>query len=153
MTCLALLKCLSFSQLFLSSRCTYLVPPFFLRLKKLIQSKLLLFFFAAAPLAPQPFVEESQAFLMSPAPLHMECSLDKEMYYHGESITVNVLINNNSNKTVKKIKITVRQYAEICLFSTAQYKCPVAELEAEDGFPLGPSTQMSKVRESGLDVK
>ena len=47
---------------------------------------------------------------------------------------------------VKKIKITVRQYAEICLFSTAQYKCPVAELEAEDGFPLGPSTQMSKVR-------
>ena len=104
-------------------------------------------------MAPQPFVEESQAFLMSPAPLHMECSLDKEMYYHGESITVNVLINNNSNKTVKKIKITVRQYAEICLFSTAQYKCPVAELEAEDGFPLGPSTQMSKVRESGLDVK
>ena len=83
---------------------------------------------------------------MSPAPLHMECSLDKEMYYHGENIVVNVLVNNNSNKTVKKIKITVRQYAEICLFSTAQYKCPVAELEAEDGFPLGPSTQMSKVR-------
>ena len=47
---------------------------------------------------------------------------------------------------MKKIKLTVRQYAEICLFSTAQYKCPVAELEAEDGFPLGPSTQMSKVR-------
>lgn len=26
---------------------------------------------------------------------------------------------------------TVRQYADICLFSTAQYKCPVAQLEAE----------------------
>lgn len=25
----------------------------------------------------------------------------------------------------------VRQYADICLFSTAQYKCPVAQLEAE----------------------
>ncbi|TNN46013.1 Arrestin red cell isoform 1 [Liparis tanakae] len=26
----------------------------------------------------------------------------------------------------------VRQYADICLFSTAQYKCPVAQLEADD---------------------
>lgn len=26
---------------------------------------------------------------------------------------------------------TVRQYADICLFSTAQYKCPVAQLEQE----------------------
>ena len=25
----------------------------------------------------------------------------------------------------------VRQYADICLFSTAQYKCVVAELESE----------------------
>lgn len=27
--------------------------------------------------------------------------------------------------------LPVRQYADICLFSTAQYKCPVAQLEAE----------------------
>lgn len=27
--------------------------------------------------------------------------------------------------------VPVRQYADICLFSTAQYKCPVAQLEAE----------------------
>lgn len=26
---------------------------------------------------------------------------------------------------------TVRQYADICLFSTAQYKCPVAQVEQE----------------------
>lgn len=28
------------------------------------------------------------------------------MYYHGESINVNVQATNNSNKTVKKIRIT-----------------------------------------------
>jgi hypothetical protein len=28
------------------------------------------------------------------------------MYYHGESINVNVQATNNSNKTVKKIKIS-----------------------------------------------
>jgi len=27
--------------------------------------------------------------------------------------------------------VAVRQYADICLFSTAQYKCPVAEVESE----------------------
>ena len=27
------------------------------------------------------------------------------MYYHGESINVNVVVTNNSNKTVKKIRI------------------------------------------------
>ena len=52
------------------------------------------------------------------------------MYYHGESINVNVQATNNSNKTVKKIRITVIQSAEIMLYSTTQYKCEVAELES-----------------------
>lgn len=55
----------------------------------------------------------------------------QQLYHHGESINVNVHIANNSSKTVKKIKISVRQFADICLFSTAQYKCTVAEVESE----------------------
>jgi hypothetical protein len=120
---------------------------------------------------PQPMIEAHKEFMMSSAPLHMECTLDKEvslqgstlltpfcseryrynrkyqiqnmeenyskpekhidifphidisrlisyrcltrpfcskfkMYYHGESINVNVQITNNSNKTVKKIKLS-----------------------------------------------
>ena len=54
-----------------------------------------------------------------------------QLYHHGESISVNVHIANNSNRTVKKIKVFVRQFADICLFSTAQYKCIVAETESE----------------------
>ena len=30
--------------------------------------------------------------MMSPNKLHLECSLDKELYYHGETISVNVHI-------------------------------------------------------------
>uniref|UniRef100_A0A674N1F5 Arrestin beta 2 n=1 Tax=Takifugu rubripes TaxID=31033 RepID=A0A674N1F5_TAKRU len=56
----------------------------------------------------------------------------EQLYYHGEPISVNVHVTNNSTKTVKRVKISVRQYADICLFSTAQYKCPVAQLEADD---------------------
>jgi beta-arrestin len=89
--------------------------------------------------APQPSAEATKEFMMSQGTLRLEASLDKEKYYHGESISVNVLVDNNTNKTVKKIKLSVRQYADICLFSTAQYKCTVAELETEEGFPIQPS--------------
>ena len=32
-----------------------------------------------------------------------------QKYYHGESISVNVLVDNNAGKTVKKIKISGEQ--------------------------------------------
>ncbi|KAI3376698.1 hypothetical protein L3Q82_017128 [Scortum barcoo] len=92
---------------------------------------------------PQPMVETSRSFLMSDRSLHLEASLDKELYYHGEPISVNVQVTNNSTKTVKRVKISVRQYADICLFSTAQYKCPVAQVEADD--QVSPSSTSCKV--------
>ena len=55
--------------------------------------------------APQPSAEATKEFMMSPGNLRLEASLDKEKYYHGESIAVNVLVDNNTNKSVKKIKI------------------------------------------------
>uniref|UniRef100_A0A8C2EH67 Beta-arrestin-1 n=1 Tax=Cyprinus carpio TaxID=7962 RepID=A0A8C2EH67_CYPCA len=55
---------------------------------------------------PQPMAETTRQFLMSDKPLHLEASLDKEIYYHGEPISVNVHVTNNTNKTVKKIKIS-----------------------------------------------
>ncbi|XP_064881363.1 arrestin red cell-like isoform X2 [Oncorhynchus nerka] len=92
---------------------------------------------------PQPMVETTRSFLLSDRSLHLEASLDKELYYHGEPISVNVHATNNSTKTVKRLKISVRQYADICLFSTAQYKCPVAQEEADD--QVSPSSTFCKV--------
>uniref|UniRef100_A0A8D8YC44 Beta-arrestin-1 n=1 Tax=Cacopsylla melanoneura TaxID=428564 RepID=A0A8D8YC44_9HEMI len=92
--------------------------------------------YAPSKQGEQPSVEVSKEFMMSPNKLHLEASLDKELYYHGESIAVNVHVANNSNRTVKKIKVSVRQFADICLFSTAQYKCTVAETESEIKDPL-----------------
>ncbi|XP_039250916.1 beta-arrestin-1-like isoform X1 [Styela clava] len=92
---------------------------------------------------PQPTGEIRKDFLMSDKPLCLEASLDKELYYHGETINVNVQVTNNSSKTVKKIKIFVRQFADICLFSSAQYKCPVASIEADD--QVAPSSTLCKV--------
>lgn len=88
---------------------------------------------------PQPMAETTRQFLMSDKPLHLEASLDKEVgedqggdtggvtpartgnspspllcspqiYYHGEPISVNVHVTNNTNKTVKKIKISGEEW-------------------------------------------
>ncbi|GLG96373.1 Beta-arrestin-1 [Gryllus bimaculatus] len=101
--------------------------------------------YAPSKQGEQPSVEVSKEFMMSPNKLHLEASLDKELYHHGENIAVNVHIANNSNRTVKKIKVSVRQFADICLFSTAQYKCTVAETESDAGCPVGPGFTLSKV--------
>ncbi|KAM7541177.1 hypothetical protein Aperf_G00000037834 [Anoplocephala perfoliata] len=88
---------------------------------------------------PQPSAEIVKDFIMSPGTLRLEVSLDKEKYYHGEYLAVNVLVDNNSNKTVKKVKVSVIQVADIMLFSRAVYKCTVDEAEFEEGCPILPS--------------
>ncbi|XP_057329354.1 beta-arrestin-1-like isoform X1 [Microplitis mediator] len=93
----------------------------------------------------QPSIEVSKEFMMSPNRLHLEASLDKELYHHGENIAVNVHIANNSNRTVKKIKVSVRQFADIYGYSSSQYKCIVAETESEEGCTVGPGFTLSKV--------
>uniref|UniRef100_UPI0037E7A335 arrestin red cell-like n=1 Tax=Semicossyphus pulcher TaxID=241346 RepID=UPI0037E7A335 len=99
--------------------------------------------FAPEKPGPQPMMETSRSFLMSDRSLHLEASLDKELYYHGEPISVNVQVTNNSSKSVKKVKCSVRQFADICLFSTAQYKCAVACVEAEH--QVSPSSTSCQV--------
>ncbi|MBZ3879104.1 Beta-arrestin-2 [Sciurus carolinensis] len=75
--------------------------------------------------------------------LHLEASLDKELYYHWVPLNVNVHITNNSTKTIKKIKVPERQYADICFFNITQHKCPVAQLEQDD--QVSPSSTFCKV--------
>lgn len=101
---------------------------FFRSSVKLVIRKIM---YAPSVQGEQPSIEVFKEFMMSPSKLHLEASLDKELYHHGETIAVNVHIMNQSNKTVKKIKVSIRQFADICLFSTAQYKCTVAETESE----------------------
>uniref|UniRef100_A0A8C9ZG64 Beta-arrestin-1 n=1 Tax=Sander lucioperca TaxID=283035 RepID=A0A8C9ZG64_SANLU len=66
---------------------------------------------------PQPTAETTRQFLMSDKPLHLEASLDKEIYYHGEPISVNVHVTNNTNKTVKKMKISVDIWVHVSFVS------------------------------------
>nr|XP_033801699.1 arrestin-C [Geotrypetes seraphini] len=74
----------------------------------------------------------TRQFMMSDKPLHLEASLDKEVYYHGEPINVNVKINNSTSKTVKKIKVTVEQITDVVLFSLDKYTKVLCAEETND---------------------
>jgi hypothetical protein len=75
--------------------------------------------YAPSKQGEQPSVEVSKEFMMSPNKLHLEASLDKELYYHGETVAVNVHIQNNSNKSVKKVKVSGK--SSIFFFSVSSY--------------------------------
>ncbi|XP_074045812.1 S-arrestin isoform X2 [Macrotis lagotis] len=90
---------------------------------------------APLEMGPQPQVETAWQFFMSDKPLHLAISLSKEIYYHGEPIPVTVTVTNNTEKTVKKIKASVEQVANVVLYSSDYYVKPVATEETHEKIP------------------
>ena len=88
---------------------------------------------------PQPCGELTQEPMIGSGAVRLEASLEKDKYYHGEPITISVMVDNNSSRNIKKIRVSIWQYADICLFSTAQYKCIVSQIESSEGFPVRAS--------------
>ncbi|KAJ7410036.1 S-arrestin [Pitangus sulphuratus] len=120
--------------------------------------------YAPEELGPQPCAETTWQFFMSSKPLHLKASLSKEVYYHGEPIPVTVTVNNNTEKTVKKIKVQVEQIANVVLYSSDYYTKVVATEEAQE--KVQPNSSLTKtltllpllannrdVREIALDGK
>ncbi|KAF7663701.1 hypothetical protein LDENG_00201030 [Lucifuga dentata] len=85
--------------------------------------------FAPANNKAGPKADITKQFMMTDKPVHLEASLEKEVYYHGDPIKVNVKINNETNKVVKKIKVTVEQYTSVVLYSSDTYVKPVCTEE------------------------
>ncbi|XP_069049834.1 arrestin 3b, retinal (X-arrestin) isoform X1 [Lepisosteus oculatus] len=79
-----------------------------------------------------PKAETTRQFMMSDKPLHLEVSLDKEIFYHGDPIAVNIKINNETNKIVKKTKIGIEQITDVVLYSLDKYSKGVLSEEFTD---------------------
>ncbi|NXE52895.1 ARRC protein, partial [Casuarius casuarius] len=88
--------------------------------------------FAPVKMGPAPKSETTRQFMMSDKPLHLEASLDKEIYYHGDPINVTVNINNTTSKIVKKIKISVDQITDVVLYSLDKYTKTVCNEEINE---------------------
>ncbi|XP_010794643.1 arrestin 3a, retinal (X-arrestin) isoform X2 [Notothenia coriiceps] len=77
--------------------------------------------FAPSQIGAGPKADICKSFMMSDKPVHLEASLEKDLYFHGEQIPIKIKINNESNKTVKKFKISVEQLTDIVLYSADKY--------------------------------
>ena len=86
----------------------------------------------------------SKGFTFSSGKINLEVTLDKELYYHGEKIAVNIIIGNNSRKSVRSIKVLVIQYCEMTMLNN-QFSKHVADLETKEGCPITPGSSFSKI--------
>ncbi|XP_038159030.1 arrestin 3a, retinal (X-arrestin) [Cyprinodon tularosa] len=77
--------------------------------------------YAPSQVGAGPKADLCKSFMMSDKPVHLEASMEKDLYFHGESIPIKIKINNESNKTVKKIKVSVDQTTDIVLYSADKY--------------------------------
>ncbi|XP_028050485.1 arrestin homolog isoform X2 [Monomorium pharaonis] len=83
-------------------------------------------------------------FLLSEGRVRLEAGLDHAIYEHGDSINVHVNVNNTSNKSVRRIKVIVVQYVDVCMFSNGKFKNVVALMSSQEDCPLGPGSNLRK---------
>uniref|UniRef100_A0A3Q3EKX9 Arrestin-C n=1 Tax=Labrus bergylta TaxID=56723 RepID=A0A3Q3EKX9_9LABR len=76
--------------------------------------------YAPSQVGAGPKADLCKSFMMSDKPVHLEASMEKDLYFHGEVIPIKIKINNESNKTVKKFKI-MEQTTDIVLYSADKY--------------------------------
>ena len=82
--------------------------------------------------------------MFSQGEMELEATLDRQLYYHGDDIRCSFVIRNTSNKTVKKIQVSVVQNIDIAMFTGGQVAAKVMTVETTEGCPLGPGSSMSK---------
>ncbi|XP_076627762.1 arrestin homolog isoform X1 [Colletes latitarsis] len=91
-----------------------------------------------------PHAAVEKPFLLSDGRVGLEGRLDRAVYGHGDSITVHVSVNNNSSKSVRRIKVFIVQHVDVCMFSNGKFKNVVALLSSQEGCPVGPGASMRR---------
>merc|ERR1719481_640737 len=99
-----------------------------------------------APTRPgrQPSTTVRKDFLFSPGELELEVTLDRQLYHHGDDIKVSFAVKNNSNKTVKRINVSVVQCIDIAMFTGGHHTARITQMETAEGCPIGPGSTLQK---------
>ncbi|XP_012063994.1 PREDICTED: phosrestin-2-like [Atta cephalotes] len=92
-----------------------------------------------------PHAAVEKPFLLSDGRVRLEAGLDHAIYEHGDLINVHVNVSNNSNKSVRRIKVIVVQHVDVCMFSNGKFKNVVALVSSQEDCPLGPGGNLRKI--------
>ncbi|XP_035206771.1 arrestin, lateral eye-like [Stegodyphus dumicola] len=101
-------------------------------------------YYQPGPNTRQPSAVVSKGFVLSPGKLQMEVTLDKEYYFHGDKIAVQMVVTNHSKKTIRNIKVNVIQNTEVTMVNGHYHKA-VASIESKEGCPIIPGATLSKI--------
>ncbi|XP_044581417.1 beta-arrestin-1-like [Cotesia glomerata] len=94
----------------------------------------------------QPTARVIQRFWFSD-PLLLRAKLNKQIYYHGEKIVVDMYITNYSRRYVKKIIVTVKQLVTSRMSLESSFTTVVAKVKSENGFTVSPDEKVSTILE------
>ncbi|XP_022692561.1 beta-arrestin-1-like isoform X1 [Varroa jacobsoni] len=83
-------------------------------------------------------------FPLNGGSLSLEATLNKALYLHGEEIRVKIHLSNSSHKTIKHVKVSVLQVADICLFSTGKWKVCVATTNNRNDCPINSGNSIEQ---------
>lgn len=91
-----------------------------------------------------PSVSESMSFILSSSSksVTLQVTLTKPLYTLDEKVGVTLNITNSSNKTIKSIKILVRQHSSLKDLNGSERinaKCILSEMESTEECPIRPS--------------
>ncbi|XP_063595732.1 phosrestin-2-like isoform X1 [Penaeus indicus] len=100
--------------------------------------------YAPAKQGRQPVASCAKEFLLSPGKLHLQVTLDRQIYYHEEGVGIGVGVTNNSNKQVKRVKVSVVQLCDVSLGPSGQIRNTVASIETQEGCPIVPGATLAK---------
>nr|XP_053653421.1 phosrestin-2-like [Cherax quadricarinatus] len=100
--------------------------------------------YAPAKQGRQPMVSCTKEFLLSPGKLHLNVILDRQIYYHGEAVNVQVNVINNCNKQVKKVQVCVVQVCDVALGTTADIRNTIATIQSQEGCPVVPGFSLGR---------
>merc|ERR1712179_889104 len=92
----------------------------------------------------QPSTTVRKDFLFSPGELELEVTLDRQLYHHGDDIRVSIGVKNTSNKTVKRISVSVVQCIDIAMFTGGHHTARITEIDTTEGCPIGPGSTLQK---------
>ncbi|TRY97935.1 hypothetical protein DNTS_000277 [Danionella cerebrum] len=84
--------------------------------------------YAPSEVGAGPKADINKQFMTTDKPIHMEVSMEKEVFYHGDPIPIKVKVNNDTSKVVKKIKVCIFQITDVLIYAADKYhKCVLNE--------------------------
>ena len=65
----------------------------------------------------KPMAKAEKDFFFYKGKIGVECGMNKEVFYHGQEIPINISIRNGASRSVKLIELVIWQHCELTMIA------------------------------------